>query len=243
MLDNTEPQWKNTETMRSRIADSKFFEEKTPEARYGLWQGRRIIGRDSPINGGVYLGGSAREAIVVDDIKQPEIGDTYRQLLGTIGRRGEDYKKMVLRDVYDLTRHAIPYDSQVVEQVVAKLIPGPEPDQKIGLSSFIIAKGGECRHQALLAGYLLEKLKSDNYLQGTPSVDRNFVPGKGGHAWVRYVNSAGNIVIIDPAQDFIGGIEDVGKDQWYYERPGEKPRPPLVTKAKNYLKSNFFKKD
>lgn len=68
-----------TSDMIYRLRDNPFFEEATPESRNGIWQGRNIIGRDVPINGGVYLGGGAREAIVVDDNKQPRLDNIYRK--------------------------------------------------------------------------------------------------------------------------------------------------------------------
>jgi len=182
--------------------------------------GRDIIGRDCPINGGVYLGGGEREAIVVDDIKQPELLFVYKELLKRKQekeQKGESFKSAALMDVFNLVKETLPYN----EGAVTKVTQGLKPDQKITLSSFLREKGGICRHQALLTGYLLEKLKTEGFVGGKASVDRNFVPNRGGHAWVRYVNSGGEVFIIDPAQDFIGRIEQAGKDKWFYKRPEE----------------------
>lgn len=214
----TPADWHKTVRMQERLRNEAFFEEPSKESRYGKWQGRNIIGRDCPINGGVYLGGGEREAIVVDDKEDPELSHAYQELIKrrkTKEQRGESFKDGVLGEVFDLTKELLPYSDAKVAQVTR----GLQPDQKISLSSFLIAKGGICRHQALLAGYLLEKLKSDGHISGQVSIDRNYVPGQGGHAWVRYVNSAGKVFIIDPAQDFIGKIEEAGEDQWFYKRP------------------------
>ena len=48
----------------------------------------------------------------------------------------------------------------------------------INLSYFINAKKGVCRHQALLVGYLLERLKGEGYIDGKVSIDRNSVTGE-----------------------------------------------------------------
>lgn len=225
-------EWNKTVLVQERLRNKPFFEEPSRESRYGKWQGRDIIGRDCPINGGVYLGGGEREAVVVDDKKQPELATAYQELLKRRSakvQQGETFKGGVLGEVFDLTRELLPYSDSTVDQITR----GLQPDQKISLSSFLARRGGACRHQVLLAAYLLEKLKVDGYVKGQASVDRNYIPGQGGHAWVRYVNSAGEIFIIDPAQNFIGKIEEVGEDQWFYERPstfGDKVKSLLKKK-------------
>lgn len=216
------PEWDKTIIAKDRLSFSPLYEEPSKESKNGVWQGRPIIGRDTRINGGVYVGAGEREAVVVDDLKQPELIEAYRTLLGRI--QGRD---TVLRSVFDLTKQLLPYNENTVEQITG----GFEPDQKVGLSVFVRAKGGVCRHQALLSGYLLEKLKDDGVVRGTASIDRNYVPGEGGHAWVRYKNSAGEVYIIDPAQNYIGRIEDAGEGRWFYERP-----TGFIDKVKNIFR-------
>ena len=84
---------------------------------------------------------------------------------------------------------------------------------------------GVCRHQALLCGYLLEKLIKDERISGKVSVDRNFVEGLGGHAWARYTTDRGKVYILDVAQNYKGCLGDMTKKQsrWFYERPEDKP--------------------
>jgi len=218
MEGNQCPEWDKTYLVKERLRQKHQFDEPSRESKYGEFGGRPIIGRDSKINGGVYVGGGEREAVVVDDTKQPELQDVYRELLKRRKNQalhGIDFKDGILEEVFDLTREILPFDENKVDNITHNL----SHDEKIALSVFINEKGGVCRHQALLAGYLLEKLKNDGLIRGTASIDRNFVPGEGGHAWVRYVNSASQIFIIDPAQDYIGSIEDAGIDRWQYERP------------------------
>jgi len=210
--------WDKTIRVNERLKDSSYYEEPAGESIYGKWQGRDIIGRDSRINGGVYVGGGTREAIVVDDKTQTHLIDVYEKLLDRVERRTQDgvsFKKGILSDVFTIAREILPYNAKRVDEIIGAL----KSDQKIALAVFIKEKAGVCRHQALLCAYLLEKLKQEGKVDGTVSVDRNFIPNRGGHAWVRYVNSAGNVFIIDPAQGFIGKIEEVAHNAWFYERP------------------------
>ncbi|KKT64107.1 MAG: hypothetical protein UW58_C0050G0002 [Candidatus Collierbacteria bacterium GW2011_GWC2_44_30] len=214
--------FEKTFLMLERLQDSPFFEESTPENRYGMWQGRKIIGRDVAINGGVYLGGGVREAIVIDDEKQPELEELYQKLLLDIGDNGGDFKSYALRAVFDLVSKTLPYSSKGVEKIFQDT--GAIPDQKIALSKYLRRGVGECRHQALLCGYLLERLVKEEYLAGKVSIDRNFVEGRGGHAWARYTTRDGRVVILDVAQNYLGYLKDmkVKNRKWFYERPGDK---------------------
>ncbi len=230
--------WNKTERAERRAKRSgAYYEEQKvlgPGRKY--YEGRPIIGRDREINGGVYLGGGAREAIVVDDRKDPYLNQVYSALLKRrkwAERKVQHFKDGILEEVWALVKEQIPYNEQNVEDITNQL---PEPDTKIYLSSF--RGGGVCRHQALLAGYLLERLAKENYLGGKVSVDRNFVPHLGGHAWVRYTNSVGKIIIIDPAQDYLGEMDSLeDKHRWFYERPEDlNPRLRLFYQ----LKSKFL---
>ncbi len=223
-LDNSlaEVEFNKTHLVQERLMNNPFFEKATAENRNGRWQDRNIIGRDVAINGGVYLGGGSREAIVVDDEKQPELKKAYGQLKARIEALGGDYKNNALNEVFQYVRDVMPYSQDIVDQVAANF--HLEPDQKVGLARYLERGGGVCRHQALMCGYLLEKLKSDGYISGQVSVDRNFIPDLRGHAWTRYTNSRGEVFILDVAQNYIGPLKDITKEKyrWVYERPGDK---------------------
>lgn len=214
--------WTKTWLGENRVKESGFYEERESDLgrREGFFKDRLIIGRDTRINGGVYLGGSAREAIVVDDKKDASLDRIYQALLERRRKaeqeQGKAFKDGILEEVWDLVNQVMPFDKNNVEKVVATLT---EPDAKIALSRFI--GGGVCRHQALLTGYLLERLSNEGRVGGKVSVDRNYVPGKGGHAWVRYTNSIGAVYILDSAQKYIGALKDMDptKERWFYERP------------------------
>lgn len=221
-----EAYWNKTQLAINRVEPTGYYEEKGFLRKERYFQGRPIIGRDRKINGGVYLGGSAREAIVVDGKKDPALEQVYQELLSrrrNAQLNGKPFKDGILEEVWNLVSQVMPYNEARVRQINQSL---SAPDTKIYLSEFI--GGGVCRHQALLAGYLLERLCNENLLGGRASIDRNFVEGQGGHAWVRYTNSAGEVIIIDPAQRYIGRLNEMSEDnnRWFYERP-EDTNPSL----------------
>jgi len=210
-------EWNKTITAEQRVKNSAFYEEKGLIRKEKIFQGRPIIGRDRKINGGVYLGGNAREAIVVDDKKDITLNKIYQELINRRRRaqaRGIAFKQGIIEEIWLLVDEVMPFDQEHVEDIESEL---PEPDSKIYLSAFI--NGGVCRHQALLTAYLLERLSEEGVLRGKASVDRNYVEGRGGHAWARYTNSAGDVFILDSAQDYIGRLDEINENRWFYERP------------------------
>lgn len=214
-------EWKKTVYSVERAKESPFYEESDAEAPHGYFEGRRIIGRDMPINKGVYLGAGAREAIVVDDEKFGQLEIVYQRLIDRQTKKlkgtGQDFKTGILPMVFGLTLEILRYDLPAVDAEINKY----PPDHKIALDQFISKGFGICRHQALLAGYLIERLIRNGILQGKVSVDRNSIPSVGGHAWVRYTNSRDEVIILDPAQKYAGYLKDVPKDKWFYERPDD----------------------
>lgn len=204
------------------VDKAKYLEESFEDDELvQTYQGRPLIGRDLPILGGVYIGAGGREAIVVDE-KYGKLLPIYQELLNRqeqVVQSGGKFKDGLLNEVWNITKEYLPYNDQVLE-VIDQDYSGGKKDYKITLDTYIDRGGGVCRHQALLAGYLIEKLGKEGMVKGQVSVDRNSIPGKGGHAWVRYTNSGGKVFIIDPAQDYIGPLEsDDNTSRWFYERP------------------------
>ncbi len=200
------------------------------------YQGRPLIHRDSPIDGGVYLGAGQREAIVVDSTRSDsKIRELYQKVLA----RAREYdpvekkytlnKGKVLNAVFDTVKEAMPVqDDAAVQRIVDRRAVGK--DGKIDLDVFIKEGVGECRHDALACAVLLELLKKDGFVSGRASVDRNaaFYPEgddrlSGGHAWCRYTNSVGEVYVLDVAQGFIGSLEEASKNPkaWAYQRPDD----------------------
>ncbi|MEI6169385.1 MAG: transglutaminase domain-containing protein [Candidatus Saccharibacteria bacterium] len=236
------PEWDRTigRTKFEKRNKNPMYDEPTGESKlgeYGAYKDRRVIGRDEIINGGVYLGSGNREEIVVDDTKSDVKKDyvdlevkkayegLYEQLWEKVRSRQKEQKELgqhndvkngILSDVFELVMEEMKYDGDFAEKAAIKF-----KDQKINLSYFINAKKGVCRHQALLVGYLLQRLTAEGYIDGKASIDRNYVSGVGAHAWVRYESgTSGKIYILDPAQKFIGRLEDA-PGNWPYKRPEE----------------------
>ncbi|MDQ5951045.1 MAG: hypothetical protein QG639_322 [Patescibacteria group bacterium] len=222
-------EWNYTRAYGERLKPNLFYEEKTGPLKETSYAGRPIIARDTAINGGVYVNiGSKIEAIVVDESRDPAIRKVYevlRERLKLLEDSGQNVKQHALEEAYALVQEVMPYSSASVDRIWDKMTDG----RKIYLAEFI--GGGVCRHQALLVGYLLEKLVRDGILGGRPSIDRNYVEGKGGHAWVRYTNSAGVPYIVDAAQNYAGPLDDMNEanNRWFYQRPEdlETPAKPI----------------
>ncbi len=202
-----------------RVAGKPIYSPPDNNARFGYFNGRRIIGRDCPVNAGVYLGGGAREAIVVDDMADNgTLKEVYGTLIGTIfkkmGKRishGVHIQDGILDDTFAVVLQYLPYNEEMVNKIIAERLY----DNEIFLSEFIDKRGGQCRHEGLLAAYLLEKLIQNKLLAGHVSVERNYLPAFGAHAWARYTGPDGRVFIIDPAMGYIGPIEEA--EGWFYE--------------------------
>lgn len=215
--------WDKTKVVARRIKDNPFYEEPDEASPNGYYKGRKIIGRDIPINGGVYLGQGPREAIVVDET-HGELLNEYKAFVEQREKKvasgeAETFKKQLLGDVFAYVKKQLEFDLEKVEEIHENEGNG-EADKKISLDVYLQYGAGVCRHQALFGGYLLERLAKDGRIGGKVSVDRNFIKGRGGHAWIRYTNEKGKVFIIDPAQNFIGLLDSVDdKRRWFYKRP------------------------
>ncbi len=217
------------------VADYTVYAKHVVERRqsHEAQAGRDIrptIGRDSTIDGGVYEGAYGGEAIVVDTEKYPAINAAYEQVLRKItSPEGMVDKNLALGAVFAHVRDHMRYDKNTVEQIFQRTGKGID-GSKIALDAYIANGAGVCRHQALFAGALLEKLTRDGILSGKASVDRNMIKRDvddkyDGHAWVRYTNSRGTVFILDVAQNRIGTLDefmaarrDGDKRVWDYGR-------------------------
>lgn len=216
--------WNRTKTLLGRVKFDPRYEEPVGKERVGNFSGRPIISRNTSINGGVYLGAGEREAIVVDDKKYPE---ELNEVYGKLSRRlsGLELGKTVFDEIYDLTVDVLggnqgKFVEGKVSEVVRIIKDKYGPREKVPLNSFIAFGFGVCRHRALLAGYLVERMIKEGKLKGSVSVDRSSVENLGGHAWMRWTGSGGRVVIIDSAMGYVGPIEK-STSFWDYRRPEE----------------------
>lgn len=219
--DDIEPSWDYTTHAVGRFGEN-----------YG---GRELIGRDGKIDGGVYYGTYGGEAIVVDTEKYPEQFDHYfdRVMQKATDADGVVKRSLVLRAVFDTVTENMAYSQEGVDRILQEIAEGQGEDSfrdgtKVSLTEFMQDGVGVCRHQALVAGIMLEKMKAAGTIRGDISVDRNMTwSPKGepsGHAWVRYTSNNGQVMILDIAQGYFGLLEDSEgvKHGWDYLRPEEK---------------------
>lgn len=235
---NVEGSWGRTDVVFDRLRNDPLFEEFPGEVREGIFDGRRIITRDAPINGGIYLGSNPREGIIVDDEKYPkELREAYRELTDWFfsARFRADIKNggiEVHQKVLEIAKSKLGGNTHFreLERRISEEVTKAKDDEwvkngivingdvKMPLNEFMRKQIGVCRHRALLAGYLLETMVSQGNLFGKVSIDRNTIPSRGGHAWVRF-DDGDNIIIIDPSLGYVGRIEDAPIDRWDYRRP------------------------
>lgn len=190
------------------------------QERHGsAYGGRPLIGRDTPIDGGVYCGTGIREAIVVDRVKYPsEFNDWYDESKDRAVSGGEIQKQKILKGIYDTVRSNMRYSERGVGQLVEQ-ISGDRLEPKIQLNHFMREGVGVCRHQALAVGALTEMFIDDGFIRGRVSVDRNGTY-LGAHAWARYTSYSGTVVISDVAQNYHGTLDAAAHQaQWNYRRP------------------------
>lgn len=194
-----------------RLEGKIYYEDNIPH-----YEGRPIICKDSPVDGGVSIGQYEREAIVVDSQKSNSLLSLYEKAKKRAMFKGQVDKALILLSVFKVVSEKLKYDSSKVEKIVKKA--GVKKDKKINLENFVKAEAGICTHQALLCGVLLELFIKDKYLRGKVSVDRNSVY-RNGHAWCRYTTSGGKVFIMDVANDFMGSLEKgLEKGIWCYNR-------------------------
>lgn len=208
-----------------------------PPQQPEMYQGRPIITRDSPrINGGVYFI-NGFEALVVDDTKDAKIKAVYEEVVAEVQKlklTGFQYEKRVLKIVKQVVTRVMPYDYGDTRAEKYHQLYGD--NRKLLLGLFIGA--GVCRHQALLAGYVIEKLIEQNILTGKVSVDRNWLQNDPtGHAWTRYVTQREEVYIVDVAQNYFGKLSMWIRTQWPYARPDELEKYKFVlTRIQEFIK-------
>lgn len=195
---------------------------------------RETIGRDTRLAEGVYEGSYGGEAIVVNYMKQPERIDKSVDAIirSSTDASGKFRKDFVLQNVFDHVSKTMAYDSGAVESIFNRV--GRKDGQKVSLDVYIKAGKGVCRHQALYAGIILERLIDKGLLNGKVSVDRNMIKGRDadkydGHAWTRYTNSRGDVFILDVAQGRLDSLNNLVKENmrnsravWDYRRPEDR---------------------
>lgn len=206
-----------THEVKVRARDLPGYGEPDTQAPYGYYLDHPILGRDSKhISNGVYMGGSAREAIVVD-ARSRVLRGTYAALEQRLVDLRRDRATVLLEDVLQRVNHQVQAIMQYDMHRTETLSEQYHGDKLISLSTYVREGVGVCRHQGLLAAYILEKLVDSRVIGGQPAVERNTIRELGGtHAWATFTAGAQKYVI-DPAQNFVGTKEQAREQgRWEY---------------------------
>lgn len=209
--------WEKSSTAESRLLKAGKL---TYIAGKPYYQGRPLICSDSKIDGGVYVGSTAREAIVVDSLESKILPIMFEDVYTVAVVGGRLDHSRVLTGVYCIVKQTIKKSGDAdITQVLQKYDIGL--DEKVHLDVFLKEGVGACRQAALTCGVLLEMFVNRGLLGGKVSVDRNATV-LGGHAWCRYTNSANEVFILDVAKNFFGSMEEgLSTGSWIYYRPDE----------------------
>ncbi len=213
--------------VEDRLQAHPDFDEKDETAPYGYYMNHQILGRASKsVDGGVYLGGSAREAIVVDG-KSVAMKQVYEGVATELRQSFQKNETLPMQSILLKVMHRVqevmPYDGRKTEDISRQ----HHGDKLVGLSTYVKERVGVCRHQGLLAAYIIENLIKDGHMLGIVGVERNTVKDMGGtHAWAVYKtssNEAEEVIVVDPAQSFVGTKAQAQREgRWEYRLTTDK---------------------
>ena len=183
-----------------RIQKSSDYDETVcSHAPYGSYGKRPIIGENTPINGGIFVGALPHEAIVIDE-KYGLLNQIYDELMLRFvrfqGKRDQAEAQMIPH-IFQLVQEKLRYSEGAVKNLLKD--KGIRPDRKAALDIFLQARIGVARHQVLLAAYLMEKLQKRGLIAGCYSIDSMFSPVSQEEECLYYTDSNGNIHLFNPA--------------------------------------------
>lgn len=184
---------------RSSNSMPSLGSEQSPNqfrAPLGVFAGRPIIGEQTTIQGGVYLGAQTQEALVIDD-RYGQLDRAYAEILALLAdgpEKPEEFQIMRLLTEYCTSQ--IRFNSRATEDLMAQENLGE--DRKAALDIFIHAHTGVARHQVLLAAYLVERLRRSEVLTGHLSLDPISAHPYGWDERLYYTMADGNLFVFDP---------------------------------------------
>lgn len=184
-----------------RISTNFALYDRTtrPGAPYGFFNGRPIIGENTPINGGVYIGAAIQEAIVVEERHGMllKVFHQLRSLISNLEIQQRFNEREILLALCGLVERHIAFSTERFEELVHS--EGIEPDNKTSLDLFLTAQVGVARHQVLLAAYLIEKLQKQGVLSGCLSLDGTTHDSEFAQDdRLLYTSQSGTLFILDP---------------------------------------------
>lgn len=183
-----------------------------------------IDGADSFIDIRSWVGGA--ESIVVDSQKYSKEFDKLRNTFNEVYAENlEDNlegEAAVLKSIFDTVLKTLQYDLDFVDKLSAN---NTSDMKKIALNYYLDEGKGVCRHMALAAAWMGGELMRAGLLKGKMTAEGNQrLVDNAAHAWARYTAEDGTVYIIDPAQQYLGRLEDSLKrhESWEYFHQDER---------------------
>ena len=191
--------WDRTDIGRLRL----WLDERLER---GYYLGHHLIGRDTAIDKGVYIGHTSREAILVDFEASPLLQKYYQEAKERCEAIQQCRHPPFLEAIYSLVPEKMKYSEEETARLVRQL--NVKEDGLISLERFVEEGFGVCRQQALFGGVLIEKAIEEGIFRGRVSADRNSISTMG-HAWDRVTSPAGKVYILNLSpKTYIGTLQD-----------------------------------
>ena len=219
----------NTMLVMERLANHPDFQAPMVgdfAAPHGRFRGRHIIGTGTRVLGGVFLGHHPREALIVDET-DPKLQKRLRSFIRT---RMEAIRCSFLdgdievekgspvmckafahelpQALFAFTRTYLVYDEPRVAHIFREA--HLEVDAEFSLDHYLRAHYGVCRQMVLFLVAMFELLEKQGLTEGRMFLCRCYIPHLFSHAWARHESSDGLVFILDPAQDFLGRLDEGG---------------------------------
>lgn len=198
-----------------------------------------LTGESTEFNGHLSVGAGAREALLISD-QNPEFSHIYnsvysqviQQLQEQIDAR-QNYKEHVFTSLFDVLHSTFPNRNvKALDSFLEKLHIPDNADAVINLGEFMQAGIGVCRHNVALGAYLLERMHNESWVGGQARIKRSTVPEMGGHAWIEYTNSDGQVIILDPMTNEADLLDNINtmKNAAFYQALYDQEAVPVRTR-------------
>jgi len=214
----------------TNAVERKFARRRTrhdPRAPYGYFGDTpfHIIGRDSPVRGGVYasLGGAAVLAYHYSPQMQERFKDFETVFLDMYENGVRPSDEAVLWKVREYVREYLPYDGDRYDSLVSSL---KDKNGIIPMSELLDRQVAICDGQAAFGVSLLEHLIDRGFMRGRAAVERSFNLRRYiGHAHIAFdpvgnTNPA-NVLVADMSgkQGFVGTREQArsARSWWLFD--------------------------
>lgn len=148
----------------NRVQESPLYDvTSSRKAPYGFYGERAIIGPETDIVGGVYLGGEAHEAVVIDE-SYGTLESVFQRHITTITNCAKRQEVRFIEGIFAIAQEILPVNRELFESLYKQ--QKLNADQKISLDAIIHFGAGLERHQVLLASYLINKCLKAGILKG-----------------------------------------------------------------------------